>query len=143
MTNVKQLMDEHDMLDRMAVELLASVRAGQSAAQIVYLRARLSSLLGTHLAAEDRAIYPRLAQSACPEAVSCGRDFTHELAVLSVDWEAYLREWSEDSIAADFSHFAAETEDMMTRLRERIEFEQRCLLPLAVREGALPLRAAA
>lgn len=131
-------------MERLAARLEQAVGGSSGRlSEAVAVRMQLSVTLDAHLAEEDASIYPALARSSRAEHVRTGECFERELADLAVDWQAYLTEWSEDAAEADWSTFAAETKAMMDRLRKRIDRENVCLLPLAMKSGAMPLRVAA
>lgn len=142
LSSVEALMTEHTAMDALAATLVDIVQSPTPEVDAaVACRGKLSTLLDYHLACEGRSIYPALAASREHGVVSAGEDFVRELETLSIDWQAYLKEWTTDVIAFDWGGFAGETRSMMARLRDRIDRETHSLLPLAVRVSAIPLKA--
>ncbi|MFM9827107.1 MAG: hemerythrin domain-containing protein [Sphingomonas sp.] len=142
LSSVEALMTEHTAMDALAATLDAIVQSpAPNVDEAVACRGKLSTLLDYHLACERKSIYPALAASDEHAVVSVGNDFVRELEFLSIDWQAYLKEWTTDVITFDWGGFAGETRSMMARLRDRIDRETQFLLPLAVRVSAIPLKA--
>ncbi len=135
-------MTDHTEMDALAAALDDIVQSPTPKVdEAVACRGKLSTLLDYHLACEGRSIYPALAASQEHAVVTAGEDFVRELEALSIDWQAYLKEWTTDVIGFDWGGFAGETRSMMARLRDRIDRETQSLLPLAVRVSAIPLKA--
>lgn len=141
LASVEALMDEHAAMLGLASALDVLVQTPTPQVdEAVACRGQLSTLLDYHMAHEGGAIYPALAASSEYAVVSAGAELVHELHLLTVDWQAYLKEWTTDVIAYDWPGFAHETRVMMGRLRDRIDRETQSLLPLAVQVSAIPLK---
>jgi hemerythrin-like domain-containing protein len=100
------------------------------------VRALLSSLagkLGVHLAMEDKALYPRLAEDGAPPDAALAAAFMQEMGGLGAAFAAYNRNWPAPAIAADPAGFARETRAVFAALARRIERENRQLYPIADR----------
>lgn len=138
MLDIASLIAEHDRLAQLSERLLRIATSGQGDATDAFLALReLACELDTHLAGEDGAIYAHALGASGAVA-----RFEAEFADLTAEWATYLREWTLENIHEDWDGFAYETARMMGRLTDRIAAENRLLLPLALKSGALRLKAA-
>lgn len=100
------------------------------------LRSLLSALSGKltlHLAMEDKALYPRLAEAQGEEARALAKAFQSEMGGLAQAFAAYNQKWQATAIGADPAGFAKETQDVFAALGKRIGRENKELYPLADR----------
>lgn len=98
---------------------------------------RLFGKFSIHLAIEDKALYPRLAQDANPDLRRMAQRFQEEMGGLTQGFEAYRKAWPGPlAIAKDPARFIAETRDILDRLKKRIGRENAELYPLAARAAA-------
>lgn len=143
MPSLEDLINEHELLALLAGALARAVDAEPPEFdQVLAARTRLSVALTLHLRREQEVIYPAIDGSDDIAAMHTARQFALELDTLSEDWEAYLREWSDDCVEQGWIAFRSETERMMARLMARIGREDAILYPLAFGKGRIPLRAA-
>lgn len=95
------------------------------------LLSRLSGILRVHLAMEDQALYPRLAQHADEKLRTLASRYAEEMGSIQADFTDYLSRWpSRGAIAKDPEGFMKETRAVFTALRERIDREDEELYPL-------------
>jgi len=98
---------------------------------------RLFGKFSIHLAIEDKALYPRLAQAADPELRRMAQRFQEEMGGLTQRFDAYRKAWPGPlAIARDPARFVAETRAILTQLRNRIGREDAALYPLAAKAAA-------
>jgi iron-sulfur cluster repair protein YtfE (RIC family) len=143
MAYFEQLMREHDGLEALARDLLTRAGASETdISEIVEVRTRLAVSLANHLAKEDGAIYPQLVNHGDYQVAQIARRFIDEFADIATVWGNYLDHWTADRIAGDLAAFQDVTTAVITRLRDRIAMENAQLYPLALRLGAIELRAA-
>jgi len=139
----QRLMDEHDQIDGAMAALRNLVKADRPDVPAVVIG--LSNLAGElehHLAHEDSFIYPRMMSAAPGGTADIATAFVAEFAALREDWGHYLREWTTDGIAADWTGFGRETDSMMVRLAKRVHAENTLLYAAALQTSVIPLREA-
>ncbi len=139
--NMVRLIDEHERIARAVAALRA--RVGDSAGQVDAVMASLRDLsieLANHLAYEDSFLYPMLADDSHDRSRADAAAFVTEFDSLRDDWTLYLREWTDDCVAADWDHFASVTLAMLDRLDLRVARENAILYPRAFRDGFIQFR---
>jgi iron-sulfur cluster repair protein YtfE (RIC family) len=142
--NYQRLMDEHDRIDAALATLYALSRSARPDLPAVIIGlSDLAGELDRHLAHEDSFIYPRMISGASGGASDVALAFIDDFARLRADWALYLREWTTDAIAADWTGFREETQSMMARLADRVKAENTLLYAAALQASAIQLRDAA
>jgi len=137
----QRLIREHDELATKASELEALLGGGaRNPAAAAGLLHELAFLVREHLSYEDRRVYSRLIELRSRKDLPSSAEFEALCEALRDDWEAYLVEWDEDCIRADWEEFSAATTALMARLRERVCQETNLIYPLALKEGLIKLR---
>lgn len=137
----QRLMEEHDRID--AALAVLSALCESDAPDLPAVVISLSDLAGElhrHLEHEDSFIYPQLMAEASGGVSDIAAAFVREFAMLREDWGLYLREWSADTIAADWASFRHETQSMATRLKARVDAENSLLYPAALQSNLITLR---
>ena len=134
----QQLVADHDQIERLADAILEMAHTPKpDSAAIAARLAELALVVADHIRQEDALLYPQLARAAGsvqPHRVA------EQLDALKRDWLEYLREWPEFSIAADTETFAAETAEILSRLKTRVRLESDLLYSSALRNGKISLR---
>lgn len=100
------------------------------------LRTLLSALAGkltVHLAMEDKALYPRLAQANVDNSRALANAFQQEMGGLAGIFADYNQKWQQNAIQADPGGFALATQEVFGALGRRIARENAELYPLADR----------
>ena len=139
MTNLsyQQLVDDHDRIEAIADTILEMTQAPKpDAAAIATRLAELAIVVADHLGQEDGLLYPRLVTSGDGKQQRIGEQFE----LLKRDWLEYLREWPVETITADTPAFAAETAEILLRLKTRVRLESDLLYSSALRNGKISLR---
>lgn len=141
MHDIEQLIEDHELLDNLARDLIDLVRSPPPCPENAYATLRrLSASVNEHLSVENGFLYGehfrakpgRLEQ----EVEAFERDFRH----LDEEWPLYMREWTPENIAVDWLNFAHSTLWVMGRFRDRIAQENDILYPLALQSGRIRLR---
>jgi len=138
MYDIARLIDDHDVLDKLADRLIAAARPGQ--ADPLACRAlmmRLAERLATHLRQEaDFLLHdaPGAIRSVFGQELA---NFADDFAELTQGWDIYLDRWMPDEIAEHRAAFAGETADLLTALKLRIAREAQLLYPLALESGRM------
>jgi iron-sulfur cluster repair protein YtfE (RIC family) len=125
---------QHQDLLAMAGEIAGKLKAEPSDAR--GLRNLLSAMAGkltVHLAMEDKALYPRLAQVDVENSRSIARAFQQEMGHLAGAFAEYNQKWQMNAIAADPTGFARDTHAVFAAIGRRIARENNELYPLADR----------
>jgi iron-sulfur cluster repair protein YtfE (RIC family) len=132
--NIDKFKQEHlDLLGAVAL-LRESVQAGvQEHAEAICKQ--LLSMAGTiklHLAAEDRVLYPALAQADDPFVAHVGKKFQQEMGGIADAFAAFVSHWNLPAkIAANPAGFKDEANAIFKALHTRVQRENRDLYPLA------------
>jgi iron-sulfur cluster repair protein YtfE (RIC family) len=143
MTDFQQLVCEHDQLELLTQQLLTAVNSKPvDIPALIALRTTLAVSLASHLAKEDGNLYPKLIDHGDYRVAQIAQRFISEFSDIATVWCAYLDGWTAQSIAADMVGFQDATYVVVKRLGDRIRLENAELYPLALRLGAIELRAA-
>jgi hemerythrin HHE cation binding domain-containing protein len=125
---------QHQELLAMVGEVAGKLKAEPGDAR--GLRNLLSALAGkltVHLAMEDKALYPRLAEAKVESARGLARSFQQEMGGLAQTFANYNQKWQADAIKGDPGGFARETHAVFAAIGRRIGRENEELYPLADR----------
>jgi iron-sulfur cluster repair protein YtfE (RIC family) len=125
---------QHQELLAMVGEVAGKLKAEPGDAR--GLRNLLSALAGkltVHLAMEDKALYPRLAEAKVESARGLARSFQQEMGGLAQTFASYNQKWQADTIQGDPGGFARETHAVFAAIGRRIGRENEELYPLADR----------
>ena len=123
---------QHDEILAVATEITDHLKRPEPDAQV--LRKLLSSLAGKvsfHLAMEDQALYPRLAERKGSRTASLASRFMTEMGGLAQVFTQYNAKWQVSAIRADLAGFSEETRKVFGALAHRIARETNELYPLA------------
>jgi hypothetical protein len=141
MQNIGRLIEEHNHMDDMALDLMNLVRSPEQRALDAFtLLRRLSGSLDEHLAGEEGFLYAdhfRAAPNRLEEEIIA---FEHAFEDMKEEWSIYLAEWTLDNIMIDWRNFDHATQWIMGRLRERIAQENEILYPMALHYGRIRLQ---
>lgn len=125
---------QHDTILALAQDLVAAqlaVRTPDDAARAARCLAKLTGVLQMHLAAEDKALYPRLKLSRDPEVAVMANSFMTEMGGLAEAYGEFEARWrSSSAIMADPAGFVEHTAAVMGALEIRIARENSELYPL-------------
>lgn len=124
---------QHDEI-RSCLDLLGEVseqvRKPESARQAAALLASISSLVLLHLIAEDHFLFPSLTNHADQNVRTIAALYLRTGRDLRQDFMRYAEQWGELLIHAEPDRFYRETQEILARLHQRIEQEDRNLYPL-------------
>ena len=139
MQNFVELLKDHALILSTARSLTSITRGAEPDAGAASAALRhLARLLASHLRAEA-------------EFINADHDFGHDdftalakqhgerFEDLVKAWEAYLREWDEDGIRADWPGFVWATDWIVERINDQVEAENESLYPAALRYGLIRL----
>ena len=140
-TNLLRL--EHIRIASMADDLAAMVdqpRLKDPARLGTYLE-EFGRTLAAHLAREDWAVYPCLLTDKRPGVRALAGKLLDDALAFTTAFRCYCRDWTTESISADWPGFREATLLILAQLRLRVEVEDRDLYPLvAFAKPAPPLR---
>lgn len=122
---------QHDEILAMTREITDKLKAEPDAALIRKLLSSLAGKVNFHLAMEDKALYPRLAQQKDTNANALAAKFMTEMGGLAGVFMAYNNKWQVSVIKSDPEGFAHETRKVFGALAHRIQRENTELYPLA------------
>lgn len=134
--NTKHLRDQHVEILGVVGEIAAILKGGEAAiaAQGTLVRQKLVSLTGkvtTHLAAEDKGLYPGLISRAGSPEAKIATDFATEMGSLAGAYKEFVGRWPNgEAIAAAPLKFSNECQSIAKTLGQRIEREEKDLYPL-------------
>lgn len=133
--DIELLKAQHEELEQSAAALLEAV-SSEARQSIAPLRWRFARLLIAHLAVEDRFFYPRIIAGDDTAAAQVALRFQQEMAGLSDMFSQHMAKWTDDLIGKDWSGYSREVKDILARLQQRIDRENRELYTLM--EGIAP-----
>ena len=127
-----RLRHEHAELIKIVKELEALIAGESPPASLTLLdmRRRLSSILITHLKAEDWILYPPLVASGDPRVATIAKHFVDEMGGLAQAFTAYVERWDTLNIGSDWPRYQEETRGITGALANRITRENQELYPL-------------
>lgn len=90
----------------------------------------MSAVIKLHLAVEDQALYPALQRSGDAALARMGRQYQDEMGPLAQAYEAFARRWNTaQRLQGDPEGFRADANDVLRRLHERMQRENREFYP--------------
>lgn len=137
----RQMIDEHESIERHARQLLADIRDDGSPAKV--LGSQLDALahaVGDHIEVENEVV------SSVDDAPKTGpwvETWIEGLTAferLRSDWTAFLDRWDAEAIGQDRRTFQSDAEAILSRLSQRLQQETRAFYATALQHGALALR---
>jgi hemerythrin-like domain-containing protein len=131
--NIDKFKREHVELLSAVTTLRELVQSGvrEHAESIFKQLLSMSSAIKLHLAAEDRVLYPALANATDPLVAQTGRQFQEEMGGLAATYAAFAARWNLTSkIAADPQGFRDDANLIFKALHHRVQRENRELYPL-------------
>ena len=132
MSSLAQLRAEHAELMKIVREWETLIERDMPppSVDLFDVRRRLSSLIISHLKAEDWVLYPPLLESSDPEIARIARNFVDEMGGLAAAYNIFMERWDALSIQADWTHYQKEARAISEALGNRIVRENRELYPL-------------
>ncbi|HUA79432.1 MAG TPA: hemerythrin domain-containing protein [Dyella sp.] len=132
--NIEKFKQEHiDLLAAVTV-LREFVQSGvqENADAICKQLMSMAAVIKLHLAAEDRMLYPALANAKNPSVAEVGKQFQQEMGGIAEAFTAFVSRWNLASkIAASPAGFKDEANAVFKALHTRVQRENRELYPLA------------
>lgn len=126
---------QHADIEQRANAILAQITRGTWTADIAAFSAEFSQFtakLRIHLALEDNALYPRLADHNNQDLQTLARQYQREMSGLRDRYEGFVTEWlHSDRLSRSPAEFASETKLLFAALHERLKREDTQLYPLA------------
>lgn len=135
MSRTSSLRKQHESIAVLAGDINTAVRTldGRMEAERLHrLLRQLDTILTTHLASEDRLLYPEMLASPDRQAAAAASRFCEEMGGLQASYSAFSARWtSADELLADPASFTREWNAVLRALGTRIERENAELYPLA------------
>ncbi len=92
---------------------------------------RLFGKFGTHLAIEDRALYPQAIASSDATLSALAKQFQTEMGSISEQFKDYRKKWpGPRAISADPEQFVKDTKDVIKAFNYRLDREEKELYEL-------------
>lgn len=132
--NIDKFNQEHASLLASVTTMRELVQGGvqANAEAIVRQLMAMSASVKLHLAAEDRVLYPALANAADPRVAQVGKQFQQEMGGIAGAYSAFASRWNVPArLAADPQGFRDEANAVFKALHQRIQREGQELYPLA------------
>ncbi len=132
MIDVAKLREDHVLLMKLVGRLDAIIARPVPPPQVELfaLRRELSSVLITHLKAEDWVLYPRLLMSQDRYLAATARVFNQDIGGLANAFAAYSERWNASAIAVDWTGYCLDSRGIIDGITNRITREDRDLYPL-------------
>lgn len=129
--DVSELRRQHRELGDTARKLAQAISMPDRPDGVSAVRWQLARQLMTHLALEDRILYPTMQRSDDSGIRDTADRLHRETGALAATFSTYMTEWSDARISREWRGFCIETGTILRALGERIEREDRTLYPLA------------
>jgi|GEM_PF-1176012 len=141
MQSIQRLIEEHDLMDDMAYDLMELVQSPEpQAIEAFTMMRRLAACMDEHVKGEEGVLYTdhyrAMPNRLEKEVVAFERNYQD----LTEEWTIYMSEWSIENIAIDWRNFDHATQWVMGRFRARLEQENEILYPLALHYSRIRLR---
>lgn len=140
--DLTELRRQHRDLAEIATRLAQAIAQRDRPDGVSALRWQLARQLMTHLALEDRILYPTMQRSGDEKARSTADRLLRETGALAQAFSTYMTAWSDERITRDWPGFRAETAAILKALGDRVRREDDSLYPLAERLSSPPARTA-
>ncbi|ALR22780.1 hemerythrin domain-containing protein [Sphingobium baderi] len=126
-----ELRRQHDEISETAKRIAVIITQSSQPVGVSQLRWQLARQLMTHLALEDRFLYP--AMQRCPDrkARETASNLQAETGQLAESFSHYMSSWNEDRMIREWPAFCTETRAVLDALADRVTRENRMLYPLA------------
>jgi hypothetical protein len=134
--DIDKYTNDHVQILRAVTDLKALAKGGiaQNADPIAKSIVGMSATIKLHLAAEDRYVYPTLANSANPVVANLGTKFLRQMGGIAAAYAEFAGKWNRAaSVAADPEGFREHANAIFKALHERIQRENEELYPLAAK----------
>lgn len=129
--DVGELRHQHEEITLTARALARAVSEERQPEGVARLRWQLARQLMTHLALEDRLLYPALKRSADLRTRDQAAALEQEIGALGTIFNSYMASWTDDRIAREWPAFCAETREILRALTDRVGREDRLFGTLA------------
>lgn len=111
---------------------MESIETTEQADSCARILAKMTGILGQHLAAEDRSLYPRMMASSDPSVAKTARQFADEMGDLASVYQSFEVNWrTGKAILAAPQSFREAASTVLNALAIRIKRENEVLYPLA------------
>lgn len=135
MSRTTALRKQHDAIAILAEDITRAADAmvnGAAAEPLQRLLRQLDTVLTTHLASEDRLLYPELRACGDRRAAATASRFCEEMGGLTDSYGEFAARWrSSEALLADPATFKREWASLSGALAFRIQRENAELYPLA------------
>jgi len=135
MSSLAQLRQEHAELVGIVSELqvLIDRDVPPASVELFNVRRKLSSVLISHLKAEDWVLYPPLLTCDDPKIAATAKRFVDEMGGLAQAYSVFNERWDALSIESDWAGYCKAAQGIIEALTSRIIRENRDLYPLLER----------
>ena len=128
------LVRQHRKVQEVMGEIRTRLRpeaAAADAALLASLVTQLNGALSTHLAMEDKVLYPKLLGATASDVRQAGARYAEQMGGISPRVREFSSRWCEaKAIAAATGDFISAAEALLLSLSSRMELEERELYPM-------------
>ncbi|WP_176591689.1 hemerythrin domain-containing protein [Sphingobium sp. EM0848] len=128
--NLDELQRQHVEIEALAARFRQAIADDSSPQRLGTLRWQFARQLMAHLALEDRILYPNMQRHTHARLRDTAARLEIEMAPIAQRFSTYMSRWSDDRIAREWPDFCRESRDMLGLVLNRIEKEERLLMPL-------------
>lgn len=128
-----ELRRQHDEISETAQRIAIIITQSSQPGGVSQLRWQLARQLMTHLALEDRFLYPAMQRYPDGRTRETAASLQSETGQLADSFSRYMSSWNEDRMIREWSAFCKETRAVLDALTDRVARENRTLYPLAER----------
>ena len=137
--NIDKFKHQHtDILRRIAaLRGLAHAGVERNAVAIAEGLIAMSAVIKLHLAVEDQALYPALRRGDDEELARLGQCFQSDMGPIAAAFDAFAHRWNTaQRLRADGQGFRADANDVLRRVYERMQREDREFYPRVEAQSA-------
>lgn len=130
--NIDKFKHQHDEILNNIAQLRQFSQAGiaQNAQHIAHTIVTMSATVKLHLSAEDRVLYPALAEGANNALAAMSHQYQQEMKSIAADYDIFSRRWNTaNAISAHQDEFRHDANTVLRRVYERMQRENHDFYP--------------
>jgi Hemerythrin HHE cation binding domain len=139
--NIGRLVEDHRRIRAAGDALAAAVSATKPIdnARLAELRWSFARELLQHMSADEKLVHGPMAAHPDPSVRACEAAFREHGEAFAADFQAHVGRWPTDQVSARWMTYSRSVQDLIKRLHERLDMEEKDFYPLAAAIGGDPI----